>query len=110
MSTVPTPDSKIPKMKDKNGELVNKPLFIPKGVREFKGQNCGASRGTVRQYVDAVIDEANKKRSQEEQAFCIILAFHKRDIQDGAGERDLSYHMLIELHQHFPKTIESLLS
>ena len=110
MSTVPTPNSKIPKTNSDNGELTNKPLFIPKGVREFKGQECGASRGTVRQYIDAVIDEANTKQSQEELAFCIILAFHKRDIQDGAGERDLSYHMLIELHQHFPKTIESVLS
>merc|ERR1712071_171264 len=43
-------------------------------------------------------------------AHTILMCVHKRDIDDGAGERDLSYWMFLELYHKYPVTMKKVLS
>ena len=78
---------------------------VNKAIEEANGTFMGEN-GTK----DAIYNKNNDSFAVAQQLnYLICLCMHKRDITDGAGERDLSYFMLIELYNHYPKTMSKLL-
>merc|ERR1711970_1117672 len=71
---------------------------------------CGASRPTVISQLNACLAEsAGTPDACVQTAYTILLAVHKRDIDDGSGERTLSYWMFLELFHKYPNTMEKIL-
>lgn len=95
-----------------------KPDFKVGKFKPFKGQMMGAGRDKVKEFMDNAIVEGlgqdkdlnlDDKAKSKHLNYLIALCFNKRDIEDGAGERDLSYYMFIELYFKFPETMLKLL-
>lgn len=89
-----------------------KEFKISGGFKKFTGQACGASRDKVKEYIATCLKQANEVDSEykaQQIAYTILLAVNKRDIDDGAGERDLSYWMFLELYHEFPETMKKVL-
>lgn len=68
-----------------------KEFKISNGFRPFTGQKMGASRETIAEYIQTQLNDCSQGYIPQEHAFLILLAVNKRDIEDGAGERDLFY-------------------
>merc|ERR1712165_574074 len=65
-------------------------------------------------YIEDVINACETQQmspdaTSKQLNYLIALCFHKRDIQDGAGERDCSYWMFIHLFEKFPEIMSELL-
>ena len=106
------PLTKKAKLKIEQG--LEKSEFKVSKFKPFKGQNMGANRKTVEEYIDKVISDVDQNQLSPEATgqqlnYLVALCLNKRDIQDGAGERDLSYWMFIHLFYKFPKIMRPLL-
>ena len=72
----------------------------------------GLGRPALQEFVRNVVAEALKRGKegspdQELQGYVdlMVMAFQTRDIDEGKGERQLFYWMILELHKYFPETV-----
>ena len=108
------PDSKRAKKAKLEGKPKKEDFKLSK-FKPFKGQNCGASVDQINELVDQCISDLENENFSFTEAdkskqlnYLAALICHKRDIEDGAGERDLSYNMLINFFMKYPDQGEVL--
>lgn len=106
------PESRRAK-KAKLAGKVKKEEFKVSKFKAFKGQMMGANEDTVVDSVNQVLSDITEfsftdADSSKQLNYLAALICHKRDIEDGAGERDLSYQMLIKFFESYPAQGEVL--
>jgi hypothetical protein len=105
------PESKKAK-RAKAANKEKKEFSVSNGFKKFTGQASGADRAKVIQEVNTCLSgqSENPEFNAAQIAHTILMCVHKRDIDDGAGERDLSYWMFLELYHKYPVTMKKVLS
>jgi len=84
--------------------------FSLDGFKKFTGQQSGANRERVIQEVKTCLEGAkNTEYNLAQVGYTIVMCVYKRDIEDGAGERDLSYWIFLELYHVYPETMKKVL-
>merc|ERR1712154_212571 len=111
-SRMPMPEAPESK-KAKKAKLQNKEkrdFSVSNGFKKFTGQAMGASRAKVVEEVNSCLNGSKDTEYNAAQiAHTILMCVHKRDIEDGAGERDLSFWILLELYYKYPETMKKVL-
>jgi len=105
------PESRAAK-RAKASNKEKKEFSVSNGFKKFTGQAMGADRAKVIQEVNICLvgQSGNPEFNAAQIAHTILMCVHKRDIDDGAGERDLSYWMFLELYHKYPVTMKKVLS
>ena len=102
---------------DIKAKLVALNVSLVRG-NESKVGDIGVDRSHIVTLIQSFIESVNSsdsrvtpKQKEEYITELVTLAFQKRDIRGtyGGGERTLAYWMLVELHKHYPDTIEILM-
>ena len=81
-------------------------------VALFTIMNRGMSRNDLKTYVRNLMAEAKKRGGIEFTQGCVdacIQAVHSRDIDEGKGERDLSYWFILEIYRYLPMSIMKII-
>ena len=77
-------------------------------VALFTAMVRGMTRDELKIHVRDIMAEAKKRRGNDFIQGCVdacVQAVHARDIDEGKGERDLSYWFLLELYRYLPMSI-----
>lgn len=110
MSTFAQAFNKITnKTSTENGAVVNQSTgnlvldFSHKVVR-------GTTNDEIKTRIEEIIKYVNTTNNVNELHDLFVLMFHKRNTRGGEGEKLITYHMVLELYNHYPNTIIKLMS